>query len=102
MARLGVVAALLLVCEGNSQTVDAADDLQRQMQQYVDQHVVSGAVTLVAQYGKIVSQSAIGLADIDASRPMRSDTIFWIASMTKPITTTAVMILQDEGKLSVA
>jgi len=62
---------------------------------------ISGAVTLVAHGGKIKHLSAVGLADIEANRPMQGDTIFAVASMTKPITATALMILQDEGKLSV-
>jgi CubicO group peptidase (beta-lactamase class C family) len=43
-----------------------------------------------------------GLADIAAKRPMNSDALFWIASMTKPITGSAILMLQDEGKLNVA
>jgi CubicO group peptidase (beta-lactamase class C family) len=49
----------------------------------------------------ILHQDATGLADIAAEKPMRPDTIFWIASMTKPITATAILLLVDEGKLSV-
>jgi len=71
------------------------------MQQFVEDRTLNGAVTLIAQHGKVVSLNATGLADIDSNRPMQPDTIFWIASMTKPITATAVMILQDEKKLSV-
>ena len=62
---------------------------------------IAGAVTLVASPDRILHLDATGLADIASSRPMLSDAIFWIASMTKPITGTAVMMLQDEGKLSV-
>ena len=68
---------------------------------------IAGVVTLVARKdGKILgqnvilSENAIGLADIDAGREMRTDDLFWIASMTKPMTATAVMILVDEGKVS--
>ncbi len=50
---------------------------------------------------RIVHLDAIGKADIAEDKPMRPDTIFWIASMTKPITGAAVLMLQDEGKLSV-
>jgi CubicO group peptidase (beta-lactamase class C family) len=71
------------------------------MQQFVEAKTVSGAVTLVAQHGKIMRLEAVGLADIEAQRAMQPDSIFWIASMTKPITATAVMILQDQGKLLV-
>src|SRR6476660_4436593 len=62
---------------------------------------ISGAVTLVGQHGKIVHLSAVGLADLADKRPMTTDTMFRIMSMTKPLTATAVMMLQDEGKLSV-
>src|SRR4051812_48774264 len=67
----------------------------------VEGREVSGAVTLVATPDRIVHLDAIGKADIAGDRPMRPDTIFWIASMTKPVTATAVLMLQEEGKLSV-
>jgi CubicO group peptidase (beta-lactamase class C family)/acetyl esterase/lipase len=72
------------------------------MQQYIDRKQLAGAVTLVARQGKIVQLEAVGYADVENSLPMTKDSIFAIASMTKPITATAVMILQDEGKLSVS
>ena len=50
---------------------------------------------------RIVRVGTIGKANIAENKPMRPDTIFWIASMTKPITATAVLMLQDEGKLSI-
>jgi len=59
------------------------------------------AVNLVADGEKILHLSATGLADIDKNLPMATDSVFWIASMTKPITATAVMMMQEEGKLSV-
>lgn len=71
-----------------------------QMGEFVGKNQISGAVTLVARRGRIVALDAVGLADIEARREMRPDTLFAIASMTKPITATAVMILVDEGKLS--
>jgi CubicO group peptidase (beta-lactamase class C family) len=71
------------------------------MRQYVDQKEIAGAVTLVATRDKVLDVQAVGMADLDKQEPMRPDAIFWIASMTKPITATAVMMLQDEGKLSV-
>ncbi len=75
--------------------------INERVQPSVDKREIAGAVTLVATPDKIVHLDAIGKADIDAARPMRTDSIFWIASMTKPITGTAVLMLQDEGKLSV-
>ncbi|MCH5376509.1 MAG: beta-lactamase family protein, partial [Planctomycetes bacterium] len=61
---------------------------------------ISGAVNLVARDGKIVYLNAVGLADVETARAMEPDTMFAIASMTKPVTATAVMILKDEGKLA--
>ncbi len=75
--------------------------ISERMRPLVDDREVSGLVTLVATPDRIVHLDAIGSADIAAGRPMRPDTIFWIASMTKPITATAVLMLQEEGKLSV-
>jgi CubicO group peptidase (beta-lactamase class C family) len=74
--------------------------IEPRFRQFIADGQVSGAVTLVAKDGKVVYRRAVGLADIEAKRPMRPDTIFGIASMTKPFTATAVMILVDEGKLS--
>ncbi len=68
---------------------------------FVETHEISGVVTLVADDKNIIHLSATGLADIEKKSPMAPDSIFWIASMTKPITATAVMMLQDEGLLSV-
>ena len=70
------------------------------LQKFVDAGDIAGAVTLVGHQGKIVHLGAVGLADIDSNRAMKKSNLFSIASMTKPIVSTAVMILQDEGKLS--
>jgi CubicO group peptidase (beta-lactamase class C family) len=68
---------------------------------FIENHEIAGVTALVATADKIVYLDSIGKADIANDIPMRPDTIVWIASMTKPITGTAVMMLQDEGKLSV-
>jgi CubicO group peptidase (beta-lactamase class C family) len=69
------------------------------MGQFVEQQQVSGAVTLVARQGKIVHLEAVGQADLENKLPMQKDSLFAVASMTKPITAAAIMILKDEGKL---
>src|SRR5207302_1816333 len=71
------------------------------MEQFIKDKQIAGAVTLVMRHGRIVHFAAVGSADVARERPMTRDAIFEIASMTKPITATAIMILQDEGKLSV-
>ena len=76
-------------------------EVTERMRQFVEDNVISGAVTLVGHQGRVVHLSAVGLADLEQRRPMSADTMFRIMSMTKPITATAVMILVDEGKLSI-
>jgi CubicO group peptidase (beta-lactamase class C family) len=71
------------------------------MQREIDNHEISGAVTVVATKNKILHCEATGLADIANKQPMAPDSLFWIASMTKPVTAFAVLRLQDEGQLKV-
>jgi CubicO group peptidase (beta-lactamase class C family) len=68
------------------------------MQGFVDRRQVAGVVTCIARQGQIVQLDAIGVQDVETKRPMKPDTLFFIASMTKPVTTTAVMMLYEEGK----
>ena len=72
------------------------------MQEMVARQEVSGAVTAVVSKDRLLHLEATGLADIAAKRPMTTDTLFWIASMTKPVTGVAILMLQDEGKLKVS
>jgi CubicO group peptidase (beta-lactamase class C family) len=62
---------------------------------------IAGASALIARHGKVVQLSTVGLQDVENKVPMSDATIFRIASMSKPITSVAVMILVDDGKLSV-
>lgn len=77
------------------------EDIELRMKEFVERNQISGAVAAVATKNQIVHLSSVGLADIQSDRPMRTDSIFRIASMTKPLTATALMILHDEGKLSI-
>ena len=67
---------------------------------FVQREELAGAVALVANKEKILSVTAVGFADIEAKKPMAPDAVFWIASQSKGITAAAVMMLVDEGKLS--
>jgi CubicO group peptidase (beta-lactamase class C family) len=69
------------------------------LQGNVDRKRVAGAVTLILRDGKVAYSSVLGQADVEQGVPMRADTIFRIASQSKAVTTTAAMILVDEGKL---
>ena len=72
------------------------------MQEMTAKNEIAGAVTLVVSKDRVLHLESIGFADVAAKRPMTPDALFWIASMTKPVTGVAVLMLQDEGKLSVA
>ncbi len=67
------------------------------MQGYVDDGHLPGTLTVVARHGKIVHFEAIGMRDVENKKPIKADTIFRIYSMTKPITSVAVMMLYEGG-----
>jgi CubicO group peptidase (beta-lactamase class C family) len=69
------------------------------VQRHIDAGSVSGAVTLVARHGRIAHLEAHGLMDIESKRPMPKDGVFRLASMSKPITAVALMMMVEEGKV---
>ena len=79
---------------------DKLAKVSNKLQSLVDQQAIAGAVVLIARNGKVALHEARGVSDIKSGAPMKKDTIFRIYSMTKPITTTAVMMLVEEGKIS--
>ena len=70
------------------------------MQEFVDKGEAAGVVTLIATKDRVIHLSAAGKTDLAKDRKMRTDDIFWIASMSKPITSVCIAILADDGKLS--
>jgi CubicO group peptidase (beta-lactamase class C family) len=75
--------------------------VREQMKADVQSGRIPGAVLLIARNGKIAWLDALGFQERRAKTPMRSDAIFRVASMSKPITSTAIMILAEEGKLDI-
>ncbi|MBV9560609.1 MAG: beta-lactamase family protein, partial [Bradyrhizobium sp.] len=71
-------------------------------QTQVDAGAFSGAVAAIARNGKVAYLQAVGFRDRAKTIPLQSDAIFWIASMTKPVTSVAAMMLVEEGKLDLA
>jgi CubicO group peptidase (beta-lactamase class C family) len=69
------------------------------VQRHIDAGEVSGAVTLVARRGRIVHLEAHGLMDLESKKPMTTGAIFRLASMTKPVTSVAVLMMAEEGKI---
>jgi CubicO group peptidase (beta-lactamase class C family) len=96
-AMLLVVVPFIAGAEEPTRSKSIAAVLQR----FVDSHSLAGAVTLVADKDKVLSLEAVGFADIEGRKPMTTNALFWIASMSKPITATALMMLVDEGKVRI-
>jgi CubicO group peptidase (beta-lactamase class C family) len=106
--RSGPLLALFLLAASQASPLPAtAQDVSRPpakgivaaLQPFVDGRTLAGAVTLVADRDEVLSLEAVGFADVAAGKPMRTDALFWIASQSKPITATALMMLVDEGKV---
>ena len=70
------------------------------LEPYRAKHELAGAVALVADRDKVLSVEAVGFADIESAVEMKPDCVFWIASQTKGMTAVAVLMLVDEGKIS--
>jgi CubicO group peptidase (beta-lactamase class C family) len=70
------------------------------MNEFVAAGKTAGVVTLVARHGHVASFEAVGYQDLESKTPMRTDTIFRLASVTKPVTCAGIMILVDEGRVS--
>jgi CubicO group peptidase (beta-lactamase class C family) len=74
--------------------------LEMVMNPFIDNSEIAGAVGLVADKEGVIAVQSAGLADIASLQAMTRDSVFWIASMSKPVTGACIMVLQDEGKLS--
>ena len=68
------------------------------VQHHIDIHDISGAVTLVARTGRLAYFEAQGTMDRESNQPISKDALFWIASMSKPITGVAILMLMEEGE----
>jgi CubicO group peptidase (beta-lactamase class C family) len=108
---VGVVAVAALAASGFGATLamSKAEDvgmsserlkrIHPMIQGHIDANDFSGAVTLVARKGKMIHFEAHGFADVEAKAPMKTDTLFRLASMTKPVTAVSILMLLEEGKL---
>ncbi len=81
-------------------SVSAAEpSVSSALQPFVESGSLAGAVTVVANKDKVLSLETVGFMDVGAKQAMKADSLFWIASMSKPITGTALMLLVDEGQV---
>jgi CubicO group peptidase (beta-lactamase class C family) len=83
-----------------SQAAAPPDPIQSYLQPLVDNHTIAGAVTLVATRDHVAYLEPVGFLDLAGKTPMRAGDLFWIASVSKPMTATALMMLVDEGKVN--
>src|SRR5438105_7153019 len=72
------------------------------IRQDVERRLIPGAVLTVARFGRVGYAEAFGFRDREAQAPMTADAIFRVASMTKPMTSVAAMMLAEEGRLEIA
>ena len=97
----GAIIVLVAILFSNlTLAADKFGAVPERLQSFVNSNEISGAVALVATSNRILHLSAVGESDLAAGRKMKTTDIFWIASMSKPITVTAVALLADDGKLS--
>src|SRR5258707_1364705 len=96
-----VAAALVYPVFADDLALERRARIARLLQQYTDEGRIPGAVALVLRDGKPVYERAFGWSDKEAGRRMTTDTIFRIASQTKAVTTTAVLMLVEEGKIGI-
>ena len=96
--------ALAAPPEPKSSGMDAARlaRIPVRMKSFVDGGTLPGAVTLVARHGAIVRLDAVGYQNLEDRKPMRTDSIFQIMSMTKPITAVGIMMLMEDGRLALS
>jgi len=101
LGRLGssFVVLFLASLPGFSADQGAGKDVAAALQPFVEKGNLAGAVVLVADKDKVLAHEAVGYSDVAAKTPMALDSVFWIASQSKPITAVALMILVDEGKV---
>jgi CubicO group peptidase (beta-lactamase class C family) len=103
MAAARALALLVMAAAPRWQLAQQPDRfaaIAPRMEEFVDKGEVAGVVTLIATREGVIHLSAAGKTDLESGRKMRTDDIFWIASMSKPITAVCIAILRDEGKLS--
>src|SRR5678816_2603667 len=99
----GLPLAAASIPTGKAEDVGMSTERLKRIGEAVDRHLaagsVAGAVTLVARRGKIAHFEAQGVMDVDTKKPMAKDNLFRLASMSKPITGVAIMMLVEEGKI---
>lgn len=95
-----LISITLVGMRADSLRADDSQSAASLLQPFVDKHELAGAVVLIADKDKVLAIEAVGFANIADEKSMSKDSVFWIASQSKPMTATAVMMLVDEGRIS--
>jgi len=111
MTRARLVCLQLAIAIGvvvlGPSTIDAQRSSRRSpldgitgvVQKHIDAGTIPGAVVLVAHDGQIIYWEAHGVADTTSNKPLQRDTVFWVASLTKPLVAASIMMMVEEGKV---
>jgi CubicO group peptidase (beta-lactamase class C family) len=101
MKRLALVCGIILAGWQHDSRAEnqPSAGLSSVLQPYVHRGELAGAVILVANKDSILAKQTFGYADVSAKEAISKDALFWVASMTKPMTATALMMLVEEGKV---
>jgi len=105
---VGVVLLVVATCAGGwAVAADAPPAFPSdgamavKLQPFIDNHVIAGAVVLVANRDRVLDLEAVGYSNLPAQKPMKTTDLFFIASQTKCFTATALMMMVDEGKVNI-
>src|SRR4029079_9779995 len=100
------LSVLLVLCTIAANLATASEppansEVTAAMQPYLDSYKLAGVIAIIAdKTGKIHYRNILGYADVEAKKPMSEDNVFWIASMTKMFAGASIMMLVDEGKVT--
>src|SRR5499425_2629292 len=106
--RRFITALALLMAALSAATRSSADpqppaspEVAAALQPYLDSYKMTGIIGIIAdRQGKVHYKNLMGYADVEARKPISEDNVFWIASMTKMFAGASIMMLMDEGKVS--
>jgi CubicO group peptidase (beta-lactamase class C family) len=99
---LGLVSTVLITSTFATETdPPASPEVTAAIQPYLDRYKLAGVIGIIAdKSGKVHYKNLLGYADVEAKKPISEDNVFWIASMTKMFAGASIMMLVDEGKVS--
>ena len=100
MMKLQSLLCFLFIELASLRAADSPSPIAPVLQSFVDQHIAPGVVALVVNKDGVLALEKAGFASLANKTPIRDDAVFWIASMSKSVTATALMMLVDEGKVS--